>query len=136
MSFATDGHKADFDALLHCRGDAPEHGQGVALVVCVLQPANYRGSRPHQLGKLALRQAALGAKSVDLACNVVIGARFFKLGDSLRPAFVVPAMKNLDRVCRGLSLLRHVTPPQRYAGRGLRQTASSGLVPSRSPWAS
>src|SRR5260370_41565102 len=101
MSFAADGHKADFGALLHCRGDAPEHGQGVAVVVCVLQPADYRGCCPHQLGKLALRQAALGAKSVDLARNVVIGARFFKLRDSLWPDFVVPAMKNLDGLCLG-----------------------------------
>lgn len=81
--------EAYLDPLIQRRGNAPQHGDRMAVIIGVLKAANSRGGRSHKFGECSLRKTGPGAQARDLAGNVRIGALFLQGGQPVGAAGVV-----------------------------------------------
>jgi hypothetical protein len=99
--------KAYFDSPVEGSGDSVQHGKRMAFIVGILQPADDRGGRSHEFGKLSLRQSFLRAKFSDAASHLGVGPLLFKLCEPSRVSIVVTSMQDLDRIRCGSSFFAH-----------------------------
>jgi hypothetical protein len=102
------GYEADLDALVECRSDPPQHREGVAAVVGVLEPTDDRRGRADELRERALAEPSLGAKFVEPLANIEVRDFFLVKGIEVLPsAGKEPVGDDLDGVGSGPFLPGH-----------------------------
>jgi hypothetical protein len=70
------GDKSDFQALMKCKSDAPEHRQRMAVVIGIFQAANDRRRGADKLRQLALGYTHPGSKLINSAGDLGIYSSF------------------------------------------------------------
>src|ERR1017187_686134 len=108
------GNEPALDSPVQCGGDSTEHSQRVAFVICVLKAADDRRRGANEFGKLSLGEAHCRPQRPDLACDLPVRSRLFKILQPGWLAFVKPAVKDFHCVAGWFQHPRHVTPFHRY----------------------
>lgn len=72
------GNETNLDALIQGGGDPLEHGQRMALIVRILQPADDRSGGADQVGQGPLTEAGCLPQVVNLAGDFRVGPLFLE----------------------------------------------------------
>jgi hypothetical protein len=108
LEFRWSRDETNFNALFERGGDAPEHCEGVSLVIGILKSANHGGGGANQPGEFALRQAGGKAQFGDLPGDVICGAHCFQPGNASGFSFVITAVENRYSIASLRSEFVHV----------------------------
>jgi len=95
----------NLNAAVQGSGNAVKHGQRVAPIIRVFEPADNRGRSADQFSQLPLAEPSLSPESGDFARDMIIGPSPLQGSQSLRFTSVITAMENLHCVGGRFSLL-------------------------------
>ena len=91
-------HEMDFHALPESRSNPAEHGEGMALIVGILQPANDGCAGSNKVGKLALRKSGFSPELENFPGHVVGRTHLLERGEPFRMTGVVAPVQDAKAV--------------------------------------
>jgi hypothetical protein len=94
----SDRNEANFHALPEGSGNPPQHGEGMAFVVGVFQPAHYGCSGANQSGQLALGETGVGAELENLPGDVLRRAHLLQRRKPLRTSGIITLVQNVEAI--------------------------------------
>ena len=94
-------NEPDLNSPIQCARHPAQHCQGVAFVIGILQPADFRRGRADELGKLYLGGSRLGPQIVNFTGYFFARSRFFKVFQPDRLSFTKLTVRDLHPVDDG-----------------------------------